>query len=1730
MKKPKALALLCVLLCLTMVSADALQLLAGCRTQSYQPSKQAAPIENGNVNSEYVVSVFNHGKWQEAGRLGYDMFLEEKSMDLSEWLADNSAAAVRIIQEGGEAAHLDSVFLGGEAPQSVNFDDGILLIKLSKKDLDLINVDTDGIELIFPANRSNDVLTVTGRIEGKLVSRESFKFPSENNYKEINKYSKFYSYRLDSVSKTLTVDGNLEETEGLKPLFKEYCRPGTGHPEGFTYGWIMNDEDYLYAVVDFTPDNTMDGDKDYSKLYIRTNDIIREFKVSVPETTWGQPAFTYTDKVGYQHKVYEFKIPMEEITEAGRSDIELAFSAYGTAGIWAIHPSVAYSSFNDKYLLVYESYYGSILYGQFVNSDASYDGDPFVIEEPAEDTWSLNFSPEVVYDEDHSQFLVVWKSCNSSGAGYIKGRLIEYRNGSAPVLGTAFNVSELQSGFSYTHDSPSAAYNDAANKFLVAWADYNGTTNPIYARLIESDGELAGESNLTICDSNNSIVSVSVASGSGSNFIAVYMDDTDTKCIVYRQMISGAGDQGPSIQVYDTENLLSSPHICFNDSSGLYLATWIESNDTIGGRYLSDYGSISPIYLELASDSDTYYMNSSTIYNNQSNTYLSVWDGLNFGEDPAAFGQLFDEDLGEQGGIISFGDEEMYPPEFIDSAANTNAGNYLVAYSSYYSSDKVYVELVGDVAEYEPMASINPALAYNPDENNYLLVYTNQELYEPTFYKSEVYKSEVMENPRGETSYTDNIGIVGQFISSTAEAQGKPFLISEKLGEDYYHDMIDYPDVAYGDNMYLVVWAEEAEDPDRSYSRVTNIMGSLLHEDGKPYTDASFTIAEDIGYIYDSNLTVAYGEKGSFLVAWSSDDGDIMGREVIYDSAAADYDVTSNNISICTAKKRQLNPSIAYSTELQKFLVVWEDERDYTDDKNCPFSNIYGAYLKKNETGELIVDEEIPVYTGKHYQMDPSAAYNSNSGQFAITWHNDEDNKNSICGVLVNSDGSISQEETKLIAGEPDDSIEQYYEYLSTVYNPTQPDEYFSVWSTYDYDKYCVWGMGQQASDSLVPSGSGYDFGENIYNNNDRKLDIACNTTEGNYLVAYPCGGSYYEEFSSRNFSSEYSDIERNAYITWELIGEVHENTGIIRFKDTEDGDVIEDCIYYDVDEDHGILEIPVERFGGFSGDVTVTYAAYGNADNPEDYEILGDYPVFSGSESEDIIKIQIKDDDIIDPGEYIQLEISDTGDAELGDIIKAEIHINDNDSASVRFSSSSYTVAENVYAKTGTDYSEIKVIFSGFQPIEEYSLFSSYEGQDGDTVFSVVYETSDGTASEGEDYTEASGLLHFGWEAGERTFRVPIIDDNKDEVNETVNLRLSFAGQETYRSGAVEGDTIWIGDYPVTLGTPKTATLTITDDDTAPSKPKDKKDRKKTPVVEPPKETPPPVEGLPDDALVDRMPGYIVLSTPVKINTVKEEISLSCNKDILAESPDHDARIYYWNPDVSKWVALATYPDGSGKVKAINDGGHKGWFVVFGVIQPHFADINSHWAEQLINRMNGLGLIEGYALKDSDMRVARPEQKVTRAEFTMFVTRIMNMNPDNILLPDIPDSETESILAKNYTDASEISPWVRAAVAKATKAGLVPFEGSSFKPLEPITRIEAAVMVSRALKKFKDFKTADLGSFKDSSDIPGWAAGQVVENVLKGYPDNTLKPNNNMPRAESLAMLLRLFINGLGW
>ena len=64
-----------------------------------------------------------------------------------------------------------------------------------------------------------------------------------------------------------------------------------------------------------------------------------------------------------------------------------------------------------------------------------------------------------------------------------------------------------------------------------------------------------------------------------------------------------------------------------------------------------------------------------------------------------------------------------------------------------------------------------------------------------------------------------------------------------------------------------------------------------------------------------------------------------------------------------------------------------------------------------------------------------------------------------------------------------------------------------------------------------------------------------------------------------------------------------------------------------------------------------------------------------------------------------------------------------------------------------------------------------------------VNYATSDGTATQGDDYTRTAGTLVFSADERSKTVSVPVIDDDHDEGSETLMLTLSNA------RGAVLGD-----------------------------------------------------------------------------------------------------------------------------------------------------------------------------------------------------------------------------------------------------------------------------------------------------------------------------------------------------
>ena len=165
-------------------------------------------------------------------------------------------------------------------------------------------------------------------------------------------------------------------------------------------------------------------------------------------------------------------------------------------------------------------------------------------------------------------------------------------------------------------------------------------------------------------------------------------------------------------------------------------------------------------------------------------------------------------------------------------------------------------------------------------------------------------------------------------------------------------------------------------------------------------------------------------------------------------------------------------------------------------------------------------------------------------------------------------------------------------------------------------------------------------------------------------------------------------------------------------------------------------------------------------------------------------------------------------------------------------------------------------------------------------------------------------------------------------------------------------------------------------------------------------------------------------------------------------------------------------------------------------------SDLQDHWAKDVIEDWIGQGLIKGYP--DGSFK---PDNAITRAEFMVLVNKVFNFTDG----ADI-----------NFTDVSN-NEWYHNTVATAVGAGYIGgYPDGSMKPNNPISRQEVTVVLSK-LNNLEQNVDAIAG-FVDTDKIADWAKGYagavVVEGYMKGYPDGSFKPLNNITRAEAVVTL----------
>ncbi len=191
----------------------------------------ASPIQEDPTSSDrvLVVSVFYQGEWLEIGALPYDKYLTKQHLDLPP-VIESGPVLVRVEHTGRTAAHIDTILLGHQHPDTVEGTSEAIplaLKKLARRDYDVIDV--EGKLLTFTFNLAAEAapltLSLVARIEPEVISTIPFQFPKANYYQTMSPTSAFYTYRWDSSPGRLTVDGHINDEQLGQPFMREWSHP-----------------------------------------------------------------------------------------------------------------------------------------------------------------------------------------------------------------------------------------------------------------------------------------------------------------------------------------------------------------------------------------------------------------------------------------------------------------------------------------------------------------------------------------------------------------------------------------------------------------------------------------------------------------------------------------------------------------------------------------------------------------------------------------------------------------------------------------------------------------------------------------------------------------------------------------------------------------------------------------------------------------------------------------------------------------------------------------------------------------------------------------------------------------------------------------------------------------------------------------------------------------------------------------------------------------------------------------------------------------------------------------------------------------------------------------------------------------------------------------------------------------------------------------------------------------
>lgn len=484
------------------------------------PNQVAAvtPLKTNNSNlNGFDIYVKKESQWDKSGFLSFEDVFAEKYHTIR---AIQSPVIIRLVKKGIGTGHIDMAVINSQPPVHVTgVLDQIPLHKLGSKDFDVIHVGDhcNAVELTFPQAGE---LRLSARVEGERISKTPFRFPKSNNYTTLSERSDFFTVPLQDKPST---------------IFSEITVPSSGHPAGQATGSAIKQDDNLHIRLDFESDNTRDDSKDYASVHIRTNEGVKTYTVTQNQRKWGTARFCYTPESPWQHKVYDFYIPLTDL--GNKETIELAMSAYGTASLGGnLDAAAAYGSNNKEYMAAY-------------------------------------------YYTDGQNAQVRTQRIDSQGT----------------VIGNHLNLTSLDAN---GKGEEAVGYNPNTDQFLIAWIAKAGGINAVHTmRVSSANGLIDGDPSVLVTLEGQRDPVIGVSPANNSYFLAWQeKKSTGTFDDIYGNVISHDNQSGANIIISNAAGHQSRPAIGYNPSGDRFYLVWQSWNGSITRLYGRIYGADGTAY------------------------------------------------------------------------------------------------------------------------------------------------------------------------------------------------------------------------------------------------------------------------------------------------------------------------------------------------------------------------------------------------------------------------------------------------------------------------------------------------------------------------------------------------------------------------------------------------------------------------------------------------------------------------------------------------------------------------------------------------------------------------------------------------------------------------------------------------------------------------------------------------------------------------------------------------------------------------------------------------------------------------------------------------------------------------------------------------------------------------------------------------------------------------------